>query len=92
MSSAILLDMTTHRREKHHKARLDSRAVRFIRTHPELSNADLARKYGVERSTIRLVRANVSWRDPAYTPEPSHFRGQAIAPEYRKLPTETGRN
>lgn len=70
--------MTTHAREQHSKARLDGEAVRYIRTHPEENNAALARRFSVSRSTIRLVRENVTWRDPAYVPMVNPFRGSGL--------------
>lgn len=79
-----MCDMTTpHRGEQHSKHRLTETSVEFVRSHPDLSNADLARMFGVERSTIRLVRANVTWHDPDYSPEPSRHWGAGIKPEFR---------
>lgn len=63
---------------QHHRARLDAKKVRYIRAHDELSNADLARLFGVTRATIRAVRENMSWHDPAYTPTRSRFWGVGV--------------
>lgn len=71
------VDMAVHGTE-HHKAALDWEKVRYIREHDELSNEDLARMFGVARSTIRMVRANVTWKDPSYTPRPSEFWGAGV--------------
>lgn len=71
------VDMAVHG-TAHHKAALDWEKVEYIRTHPELSNADLARLYGVARSTIRMVRENVAWKDPSYTPRSSDFSGAGV--------------
>lgn len=62
----------------HHKAALDWEKVRYIREHNELSNQDLAERFGVARSTIRMVRANMAWRDPSYIPQPSRFSGAGV--------------
>jgi hypothetical protein len=62
----------------HHRARLDQEKVRYIRAHTELSNADLARMFGVTRATIRAIRANAAWHDPNYTPAPSRFWGTGV--------------
>lgn len=63
---------------QHHRARLDREKVRYIREHTELSNADLARLFGVTRATVRSVRANVTWRDESYTPTRSRFWGSGV--------------
>ena len=64
--------------EEHARAQLTWEDVRFIRSHPELNNAELARQFRVDRSTIRLVRANATWRDPDYVPQPSQFQGTGL--------------
>lgn len=76
--------VTAHRGEQHKRHRLTKSDVDLIRSSPELSNAELARMFGVERSTIRLVRANVTWRDPSYTPTTSRHWGAGMKPEWRK--------
>ena len=37
--------------------------VHFIRTHPELSCTELAKKYGVSYTCIRMIRRNESWKE-----------------------------
>lgn len=44
--------------------------VREIRSSDE-SLLQLARRFGVDKSTIRFVRANVTWHDPSYSPAPA---------------------
>lgn len=56
--------------QDHPRALLDWEIVRAIRANTQASNSELARRYGVDRKTIRLVRANMTWRDPAYVPAP----------------------
>ena len=61
--------------EAHFKHKLTWPDITYIRAHPELNNAELARRFAVERSTVRLIRANVTWRDPDYTPFENPFSG-----------------
>jgi len=68
---------TRHRGEQHFRSKLTAEDVAFIR-HPdnrEMNNAELARRFGVERSTIRLIRENVTWHDPNYVPFQNPFFG-----------------
>lgn len=77
--------------EAHHKAKLTQEQVDWIR-HPDQadrSNADLAREVGVSRSTVRMIRANMMWRDDSYTPTDSAHRGSGYKPG--RDPGRTGR-
>lgn len=76
---------TRHRGTAHHKSKLDWEAVRFIREHTELNNAELARQYGVTRATIRSIRENVTWHDPEYQVRENPFRGAGYKPGMRPV-------
>ena len=45
----------------HPKAKLDPDKVRFIRAHPEMSHAALARMFSVGATTIRSIRDGKNW-------------------------------
>lgn len=66
---------TRHRGEGHHKSKLTWDDVHYIREHTEESNAAMGRRFGVGRSTIRLIRENVTWHDPEFVPSVNPFRG-----------------
>lgn len=48
--------------EEQGNAKLTWEAVGFIREHPEIELQELADQFGVDKSTIWLVRRNKSWR------------------------------
>lgn len=50
-----------HKGMKHGRAVLTDKAVKFIRAKPEFSGADLARRFGVTRTTVSRVRLWKSW-------------------------------
>lgn len=60
------------RGEGHPNSKLTWEVVDAIRASKE-SDSALARKHGVARATVRLVRENVTWHDPDYDPRPSPF-------------------
>ncbi len=66
------------RGESHWNARLNWTQVKQIRAKANLdkSNAELARIFGVNKTTVRLIRANATWHDPAYTPTASLHMGR----------------
>ena len=44
------------------RSKLDKRAVEFIRSHPDFNGEELAKKFGVNRSTICHVRRGRVWK------------------------------
>lgn len=48
--------------EESGKSKLTDEKVRFIRAHPEIGHADLARLWGVSPNAIRGVRIGRTWR------------------------------
>lgn len=49
------------RGEQHGGARLTQEAVRFIREHPEYTQAELAKRFGVSQGTILHVQHRHTW-------------------------------
>lgn len=49
------------RGEDSYKAKLSEEDVRYIKSHPEISNTDLGEKFGVVPNTIRAIRIGRSW-------------------------------
>ena len=66
--------------EQHWNARLTWEQVREIRSpvNDDESNAELARRFGVNKTTIRLIRANSTWHDPTYTGVRSKHLGRGM--------------
>lgn len=50
------------RGERHHDARLDPAKVRFIRSSPA-KGVELARQFGVSKSTITAIRKGRTWKN-----------------------------
>jgi len=63
--------MTTHAGEDHVGSKLDWQKVRWIREAAHLNDVQIASELGVDRTTVRLVRANATWREPDYQPRNS---------------------
>lgn len=49
------------RGEASYKAILTEAKVRYIKAHPEMTNSELAKKYGVVSNTINAIRKGKSW-------------------------------
>lgn len=66
--------------EQHWNARLTWEKVHEIRSpaNDDESNAELARRYGVNKTTIRLIRANSTWHDPDYAGVRSKHLGRGM--------------
>ena len=60
--------MTNVRGEQHWNAKLDWSKVKEIRAraNEDKSNAELAREFEINKTTVRLIRANATWHDPSY--------------------------
>lgn len=58
---AIVRDLAYQRGESGRGAKLTEKQVREIRAHPEISQPEFARRFGVSRSNIGAVRLRKSW-------------------------------
>lgn len=74
-------DMVRKRRQaigERNRGKLTAEDVRTIRTSPETIGA-LARRFGVNRSTVSLARSGKKWRDVAVSPV-QNARAQKLTP------------